>query len=226
MYAVYDYELKAARAALEAAKASRDAAEKKLTSLKSLKAHPLAIESQVHLAEAQYKVAVAEVAAARAKVDEVEAGPTAEQVAVAEAAVLRAQAQADALRTQIGKMTLYSPLSGMVTGRAAHPGEVAMAGATLLMLADLDQVVVVVYISEEALGRVYVGQEAEIRVDGLPGRAFEGRVCQVSQRAEFTPRNIQTEKDRLGMVFAVKVRVGNPEHLLKLGMPADVLLRE
>jgi HlyD family secretion protein len=226
MYVVHDYQVKAAQAGLEAAKAERKAAAEKLEALKALKARPLAILSQVHQAEAQYRVAAAGVAAAEAKLAEVEAGPTAEQLAVAEAQVLKARALLAVLEAQIDKMTLKAPMAGLVAGQVARAGEVANAGAVLLALTDLDEVEVILYVPETKLGGVQLGQMAEVTVDAFPERVFSGAVSYLSQKAEFTPQNVQTEQDRTGMVFAVKVRVPNPEHMLRPGMPADVVLLE
>ena len=223
-YAIYNYQVEAARAAVDAAKAKRKGADETLAALKALREHPLAIASQVHLAEAQYKVAVAGVAVARAKVDELKAGPTPEQMAVAEARVAQAESAVSALRTQINKMTLHSPIAGIVTSCSAHSGEAAVAGAILLTVANLDEVRLTIYIPEDELGRVYLGQEAEVQVDSFPGRVFTGTVAYISPEAEFTPKNVQTEKERVNMVFAVRVHLSNPDHLLKPGMPADAVL--
>jgi multidrug resistance efflux pump len=104
-------------------------------------------------------------------------------------------------------------------------GEVALAGATLLTIANLDEVELTIYIPEDELNRVYLGQEVGVQVDSFPGRVFSGTVSYISQQAEFTPKNVQTEKERVNMVFAVRVRLPNSEHLLKPGMPADALIR-
>ncbi len=226
LYVIHNYQVEAAQAAIDAARANRRGAEDTLSALEALRDNPLAVVSQVHMAEAQYKVAVAGVAVARAKLDELKAGPTPEEVAVAEAQVVQAQAAVSALETQIEKMTLRSPIAGLVTSRSAHEGEAAIAGATLLSVANLDEVKLTVYIPEDELGRVYLGQEVEVRVDSFPGRVFVGTVSYISQQAEFTPRNVQTEKERVNMVFAVRVRLPNPDHLLKPGMPADAVVSE
>jgi HlyD family secretion protein len=186
--------------------------------------NPLAAVSQVHLARWQHELAVAGVRVAAAKLDELEAGPTAEQLAVAEAQIEQAQAAVDALQTRIDMMTLRSPIDGIVTSRSAHAGESAIAGSTLLTVANLDEVKLTVYIPEDELGRVYLGQEVGVQVDSFPGQVFTGTVSYISQQAEFTPKNIQTEKERVNMVFAVRVRLSNPDHLLKPGMPADALI--
>jgi HlyD family secretion protein len=224
MYQVQDYRVQAAQAAIDAAKANEAGAKKTLAALKALRANPLPLVSQVHMAEAQVPVAEAGVAVAKANLAELEAGPTDEEVAVAEAQVAKARAAVTALQIQIDKMTLRSPIEGVVTSSSAHQGEAAIAGATLLTIANLDEVKLTIYIPEDELGRVYLGQEVQVEVDSFSGRTFSGTVSYISQQAEFTPKNVQTEKERVNMVFAVKIRVPNPEHLLKPGMPADAVL--
>jgi multidrug resistance efflux pump len=225
LYRVYDFQVRAAEAALAAAKAERQAANKRLAALKALRDNPLAILSQVHQAEARYRVASQGVGVADAKLAELRAGPAPEEVDVAQASVAQAQAGVEALETQLDMMTLSSPMSGVVTSRSAAAGEPALAGNTLMTVSNLDEVKLTIYVPEAELGRVYLGQEVQVRVDAYPDRAFAGTVSYISQEAEFTPRNVQTEEERVNMVFAVKVRLPNPERLLKPGMPADAYLR-
>ena len=225
-YTIYNYQVEATRAAVDAAKAKRKGADETLAALKALRDHPLAMVSQVHLAEAQYKVAVAGVAVAGAKVDVLKAGPTPEQMAVAAARVAQAESAVSALQTQINKMTLRSPIAGIVTSSSAHTGEAAVAGAILLTVANLDEVRLTIYIPEDELGRVYLGQDVEVQVDSFPGQVFTGTVAYISPEAEFTPKNVQTEKERVNMVFAVRVHLPNADHLLKPGMPADAVLHD
>ncbi|MFN2226342.1 MAG: HlyD family secretion protein [Anaerolineae bacterium] len=224
MYRVYDFQVQAAQAALEAAKADRQAARQRLSALKALRDNPLAILSQVHEAEARYGVAAEGVEVADAKLAELQAGPSPEEVDVAQAGLAQAQAGVDALQTQLDMMTLSTPMSGVVTSRSAAEGEPALAGNTLMTVSNLDEVRLTIYVPENELGRVYLGQEVEVRVDAYPDRAFAGTVSYIAQEAEFTPRNVQTEEERVNMVFAVKIRLSNPERLLKPGMPADAYL--
>jgi HlyD family secretion protein len=128
------------------------------------------------------------------------------------------------LQIQIDKTTLRAPIGGVVTSRSTHQGEAALAGATLLTIANLDEVKLTIYVPEDELGRVYLGQQVGVQVDSFPGRVFTGTISYISQQAEFTPKNVQTEKERVNMVFAVRVRLPNPAHLLKPGMPADAVL--
>lgn len=224
LYVVQDYQVQAARAAIDAEIANKEGAEAVLAGLRAMRSNPLAGVSQVHMAESQYELSVAGVRVAAAKLDELEAGPTPEELAVAEAQIDQAQAAVDGLQSRIDMMILRSPIDGLVTSRSAHTGESAIAGATLLTVANLDEVKLTVYIPEDELGRVYLGQEVAVQVDSFPGWLFPGTVSYISQQAEFTPKNIQTEEERVNMVFAVRVRLLNPDHLLKPGMPADALI--
>jgi len=225
LYAIYDYRVKAAQAALDAAKADRAGARRTIAELEALREDPLSLVSQVHSAEAQFRVAAAGVGAAAAKLEELKAQARPEEVAVAEAQVARARAASSALQVQIDKMELISPVDGVVTSRSVQPGEAALAGVALLTVANLDEVTLTIYVPEDQLNRVYLDQDVEVRVDTYPDRVFAGTVSHISQQAEFTPRNVQTQEDRVNMVFAVKVRLPNPDHLLKPGMPADATIR-
>ena len=224
LYLVYQYQVEAAQAALQAAEADKAGAGQTLAALQALRDNPLALVSQVHLAEQQYYIATAGVTVTQAKLAELEAGPTPEEIAVAEAQVAKAQAAVAGLQVQLDKRTLQAPIDGVVTSRAAHAGEAAIAGATLLTIANLDEVRLTIYIPEDELGCVYLGQQVEVEIDSFPGRTFSGVVCYISPEAEFTPKNVQTEKDQVNMVFAVRIRLPNPDHLLKPGMPADVVI--
>ncbi|MGC9336200.1 MAG: HlyD family secretion protein [Anaerolineae bacterium] len=225
LYRVYDYQVQAAQAASEATKAELLAAQERLAALKALRDNPLAIVSQVHQAEGRYQIAAEGVRVAEARLAELQAGPAPEEVEVARATVAQARAGVAAVQTRIEMMTLSSPISGVVTSRSSAVGEPALAGATLMTVANLDEVKLTIYVPEAELGRVYLGQEVEVRVDAYPERTFQGTVSFIAQEAEFTPRNVQTEKERVNMVFAVRVRLPNPDHLLKPGMPADAYLR-
>jgi HlyD family secretion protein len=105
-----------------------------------------------------------------------------------------------------------------------HGGESATAGAALMMISDLAHVHLTIYVPEADLGRVYLGQPAEARVDAYPDRVFPGRVTYIASQAEFTPRSVQTKEERVNMVFAVKIALDNAEGILKPGMPADAKL--
>jgi HlyD family secretion protein len=134
------------------------------------------------------------------------------------------QAQA-ALRTaeiRLSDMTAYAPVSGVVLSRNAEPGETVAAGVSVYSLGDLDDPWVKVYVNETKLGLVKLGLKAQVSVDTFPGKIYEGRVTYIASEAEFTPKNVQTQEERVKLVFGVKVGVMNVNDELKPGMPADI----
>ena len=141
--------------------------------------------------------------------------------AILKAQIRQAEAALEVLRVRLDKMTLRSPLAGLVTSRAINVGETAAPGGTLLTVANLDEVKLTIYVPETQIGRVTVGQEVEVQVDSYPHQVFQGRVVPISPRAEFTPKNVQTPEERVSIVFAVRVALPNAGHELKPGMPAD-----
>ena len=94
----------------------------------------------------------------------------------------------------------------------------------MLTLGDLDQVTLTVYVPVNRLSYVNIGQEVAVSVDSFPKRTFAGTVVAIADEAEFTPRNVQTQEERVNMVFAVEVRIPNPDHALKPGLPADAAI--
>jgi len=212
-------------AGVNSAGAAYDGARETLDLLYQMKKNPQSLWAQVDAAEAQYRAAEAAVAQAQAYLDGLEAGATPEEIAALEAQVRQAEAQLESARTVLAKLTLTAPVGGQVVEIVGHAGELAAPGVTLITLADLEQVTLTVYVPENRLGQVQVGQSVEVRVDSFPDRVFIGRVASIATEAEFTPRNIQTADERANMVFAVKVVIPNPDRALKPGMPADAVLR-
>jgi len=221
----WDLQVQAARSALAQAQAELAGAQRYLSALRAMRANPLTLEAQLHGVETERRLAEAQVAAARAALDELEAGPTAEEVAMAEAQVRQAEAAVRLVDAQIAQLTLNVPMDGIVTSRSGQTGEAATAGSPLLTIANLDEVTLVVYIPENRIGQVRLDQEVEVQVDSFPGRVFIGHVASIAGEAEFTPRNVQTQEERVNLVFAVKVRIPNADQALKAGMPADATLR-
>jgi HlyD family secretion protein len=124
-------------------------------------------------------------------------------------------------RSQVGKARVVSPISGAVLERLAEPGEVLAAGQPVAVLADLTTVKLKVFVSERDLGKVRLGAPVRIRVDAFPDHSFEARVAQVDAQAQFTPRDVHMADERSRTVYGVTLRAGNPDGVLKPGMPAD-----
>ena len=117
---------------------------------------------------------------------------------------------------------VHSTIDGVVMDRAVEPGEIVAAGTTLITVADLNALTLTVYIPEDQLGQVQLGQMCQVKVDSYPGQTFWGTVIHIANKAEFTPRNVQTTESRKNTVFGIKLDMAPTNGLLKPGMPADV----
>lgn len=219
--AIYDKQLAAAAEGIAAAEQEAQGARRILNALVAMRTTPVGPDAAVHAAESQVKLAEAGVAVAQAGLEAASAGPRAEAIALAEARLAQAEAARQVLRVQAAKSTIASPLAGLVTARIADPGELASPGSPLLTVADLTQMTLLVYVPEPRIGEVHVGMGARVKVDSYPERVFPGVVNTISQRAEFTPKNVQTQEERVETVVAVEIQLANPDGALKPGMPAD-----
>jgi HlyD family secretion protein len=156
--------------------------------------------------------------------NKLEEGTRKEQIAVEQATLRQAQQTLGLSRIRLGYTELTAPLAGVILVREGELGEVVSPGAPVVTLADLDNVWVRVYLPETDLGRVRLGQEVSVGTDTFPGKRYRGHVSFISSEAEFTPKTVQTEKERVTLVYRIKVDVENPNHELKPGMPADVYI--
>ena len=143
----------------------------------------------------------------------------------AQATVTQAEAQLALIDTQIAKMTTRALMDGVVLTRNIEPGEYLQPGSSALVLARLDDLTITVYIPEDRYGQIKIGQTAEVSVDSFPGQVFMATVVHIADRAEFTPRNVQTVEGRSTTVYAIKLAVDDPEGRLTPGMPADVIFK-
>jgi len=134
-----------------------------------------------------------------------------------------ARAQLTLAEVEHAYARLSSPLTGVVLRKNVEPGELIAAGTPVLTIADIRHPWVRAYVNETDLGRVRHGDRAVVVADGL-SREFPGRVSFISDKAEFTPKNIETRVERVRLVYRIKVEVDNPDKLLKPGMPVTVTL--
>lgn len=177
-------------------------------------------ETAVRLAEA----ALDQAAEAHELVRE---GPRREQIAAQRATVAQAEARLAEAEAFLENAVIRAPVAGLVTVRHREPGETVGAGAPVLTLRDLDDRWVRIYVREDRIGRVSIGQGATVTSDTYADRTYEGEVVFIGSEAEFTPRNVQTAEERIKLVYPVKVRItGDPSLDLKPGIPADVRLLE
>jgi multidrug resistance efflux pump len=140
-------------------------------------------------------------------------------------AIQQAEFSLKLIDTQIAKLTIIAPTDGMILTRAVEPGEVVMPGSGLLTMARMSDLTITVYIPEDRYGEISIGQTADVTVDSFPGENFTATVMYISDKAEFTPRNVQTAEGRKTTVFAVKLMLGDTGGKLPPGMPADVLFK-
>jgi multidrug resistance efflux pump len=127
------------------------------------------------------------------------------------------------LERERARQTLHAPFDGWVVRTVFEPKEVVAAGMPVVVVSDWRKLTLKVYLPEDQFGRVSLGQTARVTVDAYPGETFTGQVSFVSSEAEFTPRTVQTQEDRVKSVYAIKLRVPNNDLRLKPGMFADAV---
>lgn len=141
----------------------------------------------------------------------------------AQSTVNSAQANLELLDTQMSKLIINAPMDGVILARNVEPGGFVQPGGAALTMANLNDLTITVYIPEDRYGEIHLGQEVSVSVDSFPGQTFTATVSYIADQAEFTPRNVQTVQGRSATVYAIKLKVNDPEGKLKLGMPADVV---
>ncbi|MBN1934545.1 MAG: efflux RND transporter periplasmic adaptor subunit [Anaerolineae bacterium] len=208
---------------VNAAIAQKEGLEAKLANLYSQRANPQTMQTHADEALSAQAQVEAQATLAQVQVEALESGAMPEQIAAIEARVNQARSGLASLLLQREMYALTAPIDGIVVDVIMHPGEVAAAGATLLTIADLNKLTLTVYVPQNQLGQVYLDQPVQISVNSFPGRVFKGYVSRVADSAEFTPRNVATQEERVNLVFAVEITVQNEDNALKMGMPADVV---
>jgi len=216
-------ELKVAEATLEQARAEQRFAEEDAKRIQSLIGKHLASQEQLDQARLKRDVAKSAVRKAQQQLQLLREGPRKEEIDQARATLEASRSALQSAERQLGYAQLLSPVDGTVTLRQAEAGEVIGAGQPVFKVAELTRPWVRAYLNETDLARVRLGQAASVSVDGLPGRSFRGRLAFISPKAEFTPKAVETRELRVDLVYRVKVELEDPEGLLKLGMPADVV---
>lgn len=149
-----------------------------------------------------------------------------DEIATAAAQIDVARASLAQAAVQLGYTRLKSPLDGVVTSRNIEPGETVNVGREVITISDLHRVDLKIFVDETVIGKVKPGQKVEVTVDTFPGKVYNGTISFVSPEGEFTPKIIQTQKERVKLVYLVKVSIPNPDYDLKAGMPADARIRE
>jgi HlyD family secretion protein len=159
---------------------------------------------------------------AREKLGLLKAGARFNVIESAKYAVQQAKRSVDELMLIQTDSRTFSPIDGIVTLRSAEPGEIVASGTPVLTVINPSDCYVKIYLSEIVLGKVSLGQKVEVITDSYPDKIFEGKLKYISSEAEFTPRNIQTQDERVKLVYAAKVTIVNDDLLFKPGMPVDI----
>jgi len=240
-------EIAAAEAAVQAAGAEADRLKTDFDRIRKLRERNAATEQEYTTSKALHDGAAAKLREAQEQLKLVKEGPRVEKIEQARASLKEAterltlvrkgprQETIDQARAQVERMkqslalaktrleyaTLVSPISGVVLSKNIEPGEFVSPGTPIVTVGDLENVWVRAYISETDQGLVKLGQKVRVTTDSYPLKVHWGVVSFIASEAEFTPKNVQTPKERVKLVFRVKVDIRNPDMELKGGMPAD-----
>ena len=176
---------------------------------------------EMDTARSRYDTARASVRENAEKLALVRRGPRRETIDQSHARLQDAEVAVARAKTKLGYTTVVSPVAGFVLSKNVEAGELVAAGTPVVTVGDLSSVWLRAYVSETDLGRVKLGQPARVTSDTWPGKAYDGRVTFISSSAEFTPKSVQTQKERVRLVYRIKITIPNPAAELKPGMPAD-----
>ncbi len=214
-------EIEDARAALQSAEATRIMTERDFRRAQELSRKELIAAQEVDRARQAYEVAAAQEQSARQRLNLLLSGSRPEQIEAARGQLAQAESALAMAKSRLKEMIIRSPLDGVVLRKNLEVGEMANPGVSILTLMNPKELWVRAYVPEEEIGRIKIGDLARVKVDAYPGRTFPGRIIEIASEAEFTPKNVQTKKERVNLVFRIKIAVDNPEGILKPGMPAD-----
>jgi multidrug resistance efflux pump len=201
-------------------------------------------KQQRYLAEANWKMALAQQQNSWQKLDELQRGYRPEEIASAEAHYHQAQATLEKFEhgnrredvdlasaglsydeARFRERQVVAPSAAIVEVLDVRPGDLIAPNTPVATLLEKDQIYVRIYIPETEFGRLKLGEKAEVRVDSFPKTVFEGTLEQINQQAEFLPRNVQTREERVHQVFGIKIRINDPAGRVLAGMAADVKLK-
>jgi HlyD family secretion protein len=182
-------------------------------------------QQKLDSAKASYENSRAKARQAEQALALVRKGPRVEKIDQGRARVSEAEAALSIAETRLGYCRLLSPVTGLVIAKNIEPGEQVAPGTPVITVGEMDSVWIRAYINETDLGKVKVGQKARVTTDTWPGKSYEGTVTFIATDAEFTPKNVQTQKERVKLVYRVKITLPNPKMELKPGMPADAEIK-
>ncbi|MDS1030848.1 HlyD family efflux transporter periplasmic adaptor subunit [Bacillota bacterium LX-D] len=224
-------QLKQIRATMEGIKNNLHTEQKTLQDYQTLLANEAinekqvaAQQSKVDSLEAQYNSLQAQIEAAQARLKLLQEGATTYTLEQLQAMEEQAATGVDQARYFLSKTVLKVPADGVIQRKVAEAGELVTAGSTIATIIDPQDLWVKIYVPENKINLVSLQQKVLIEADAYPQEKFQGKIIQIAQEAEFTPKNVQTKEDRVKLVFAVKVKITSGQDKLKAGLPVDVYL--
>lgn len=213
-----------ARADVDAARAEHNLAELTYRRVRNLAGKDAVPRQKEDDARAAFELAQAHLKAAQKALDLAIAGPRREDIAAARATLKAYEARLAAARRELDDASLYSPSDGVVQVRILEPGDMASPQKAVFTIALDEPLWVRAYVPETELGRVHTGMSAVVTTDTYPGKRYKAWVGFISPTAQFTPKSVETKEVRTSLVYQVRVYVCNPEHELRMGMPATVTI--
>ena len=217
-------ELQEAAANLSAAKSLAEKAKADFERYSRLFRDGAISTQQLDNSRSAHEVAANNLLAAQSRYSLLQAGTRPETIEAQRLEVQRSQAVLVSSQTQLADTSVASPLAGRVLSKNYEKGEFVNAGSAIATIGDMRDCWVKIYVATEQLGRIRLGQAAKVKIDAYPDRLFRGEIKEISQNAEYTPRQSITQRERANMVFAVKVKIDNAEEFMKPGLPADVVI--
>ncbi|MEJ5261814.1 MAG: efflux RND transporter periplasmic adaptor subunit [Ignavibacterium sp.] len=173
----------------------------------------------------RYEIALAQFNSAKENLNKIKNISRPEEIKQAKANYERIKANVDLIKKNLNDCYVTSPIDGIIVKKFVEQGETVTNLSSLFKVSNLYNVDLLVYVNEQNLGKIHLGQSVDVTVDAFPDKIFEGKVVYISPEAEFTPKNIQTKEERTKLVFAVKVKIENPNLELKAGIPADAKIK-
>ncbi len=218
-----EQEIKEAQIAVDTAQLNYDKAAKDYDRAAALHKEKVISDSDLEGAETAFKQSQYALESVKIRLSLLAAGSRPEQIEAARAELERNNAVLKAAEALIEDTKITSPIDGTVLTKNFEDGEVVQAGASVATIANLNDMWIKVYIPTDDLPRIKLGQQVKFTVSGSAGE-HPGIIQEIASQGEYTPKTIQTKKERANIVYAVKIKINNENNVLKPGMPADVVL--
>ncbi len=214
------------RSAVRAARQRANDASRDVERARRLQAGGAISQQALDAHDTAYELAQADLESAEERLRLLESGPRTERIAAQRAVVAQAEAAVQQIDATIGNTIVRAPFAGIITVRHREPGETVAPGLPVVTLMNPNDRWVRIYVREDEVGKISIGQRASITADAYPDRTYDGEVAFIASDAEFTPRNVQTTEERVKLVYRLKVRISGDSALeLKPGLAADVRLQ-